>query len=194
MPPVTSKAHVKPHPTSDDAALLDRVRSGEASAFETLVQVNWAPLVGYAARIVGDVDAAEDVVQEALVRFWERRAEWRPKSEARAILYTITRNLGLTHRQAQSARERRASRLPTGSIPVPRTPIQDLDQHEADAALESAIQALPPRRREVLILARFNGLSYRLIAEIMKISVPTVANHMSAALADLDRALSEYLS
>ena len=189
----TSRALASHLPSPDGADLLDRVRDGDPSAFEWLLRANWAPLVGYAARIVGDVDAAEDVVQEAFVRFWERRGEWRPRSEVRAILYTIARNLALNQRQAELARDRRTQGLLRGSIPPPRTPVQDLDQSEADAALESAIRALPPRRREALVLARFNGLSYRLIAEIMKISVPTVANHMSAALADLDRALSSYL-
>ncbi|MBI4520599.1 MAG: sigma-70 family RNA polymerase sigma factor, partial [Gemmatimonadetes bacterium] len=64
-----------------------------------------------------------------------------------------------------------------------------LPSAELRAEVEAAIGKLAPRRREVFHLARYHGFSYREIAQAMGISVQTVANHMSAALADLRKSL-----
>ena len=64
-----------------------------------------------------------------------------------------------------------------------------VEQAEERAAVERAIAALPPRRREIFILVRVHGLSYGEVAEILQISPQTVANQMSAALTTLRRLL-----
>jgi RNA polymerase sigma-70 factor (ECF subfamily) len=60
--------------------------------------------------------------------------------------------------------------------------------------VESAITALPERRREIFVLSRYHGLSYREIAEVLEISPQTVANQLSAALATLRESLASHRS
>jgi RNA polymerase sigma-70 factor (ECF subfamily) len=69
------------------------------------------------------------------------------------------------------------------------TPLELAERAELREVLIKAVDALPPRRREVFVLARFHGRSYRDIADIMDISPQTVANQVSAAVRDLRRRL-----
>jgi len=173
-----------------DHELMERVHAGEIDAFDELLGRYWAPLVAYAARLVGSRDAAEDVVQETMIRVWEQRTEWTPGQHLRAFLYRITRNLALNEqakgrvRREWAERERHRPRRPEP------TPSEVAAQRALRENIERAIEALPERRREVFVLARYHGHSYSEIAELMGVSRQTVANQMSAALDQLRTALA----
>ena len=173
--------------------LLASVREGDTRALQALIDLYWTPLLGFASGILRCEDAAEDVVQRAFIRFWERRETWQPGSEPRLILYTVVRNLALNQLESDRARVRRRS-APLIPRPSIATPAQLLDESELVRALESAIDLLPPRRREALVLARFHHLSHAEIAEVMGLAQRTVTNHITTALAELETALSRYLA
>lgn len=171
--------------------LPDDVRTGTASTLDELLKLHWHPLVSYASHLLDSADAAEDVVQETFLRLWERRTEW-SHTDSVSFLYRITRNLALNE---QRRRKVRARWLLTGE-PLRRpgpTPLESAQESELRGAVEHALHALPPRRREAFVLARFHGLSYRQIAKVMGTSPQTTANQISAALVDLRRALEPFL-
>jgi RNA polymerase sigma-70 factor, ECF subfamily len=174
---------------SRDHSLMQRVQAGDVSALDEVLQRYWQPLVSYAAGLIGDQDRAEDAAQEAILRLWNRRTEWDPSPNLRAFLYQITRNLALTANARAAARERRreaAQWEPTAPVP---TPLEVLQGNALRERIEARIVDLPPRQREVFILARYHGHSYREIAEIMDVSPQTVANQMSSALAQVREAI-----
>lgn len=172
--------------------LLDEVRAGSANALQSLIDLYWHPLLSFASRITGCDDTAEDIVQCAFIRFWERRERWVPGSAPKLILYTVVRNLALNQLDSDRARLRRST---DPSLPKPSvaTPAQLLDEGELLRALEAALNSLPPRRREALILARFQNLTHAEIAEVMGLVPRTVTNHISIALAELEVAIGRYL-
>jgi RNA polymerase sigma-70 factor (family 1) len=174
---------------SRDHSLMQRLQAGDVTALDEVLQRYWHPLVSYAAGLLDDHDRAEDVAQEAILRLWDRRSQWAPSPKLRAFLYRITRNLALTDRAREAARERRRTAVQREPrMPVP-TPLEVLEGTALRERIEALIDNLPPRRREVFILARYHGHSYREIAEIMDVSPQTVANHMSAALAQVREAV-----
>jgi RNA polymerase sigma-70 factor (ECF subfamily) len=174
-------------------AWIEQLRLGNTDALEQLLATYWQPLFDYAVRILLNADAAQDVVQQAFIRLWRDRRDWRSGSSPRALLFTIVRNLALNERRSQRLRERwLGSGQPARAGPAP--PDQVLEYNELSAAVTHAIEQLPLRRREVFTLARFQGLSYQEIADLMGISVQTVANQMSLAMADLRRALGDFWS
>ncbi|MBI4420782.1 MAG: sigma-70 family RNA polymerase sigma factor [Gemmatimonadetes bacterium] len=176
-----------------DAELLEQIRAGDAGAFGAWLKIRWHPLVRYCARILPSGDSAEDVAQEAFIRFWENRARWKSRSSPRAILYTIARNLALNQRASLATRLRLLTdrRLPAeGRWPSPQ---EGLEAEEFHAALERAIARLPSRQREVLTLSRIDGLSRAEVAEVTGLAPQTVANHLVAALVSLRRALGPFL-
>jgi RNA polymerase sigma-70 factor (ECF subfamily) len=185
-------SHAASSADPSDVVLLARIRSGDTGALESLLGQYWTRLTTYAALLLDSEDVAEDVVQEAFVRLWEYRERWGLEGSVRALLYTITRNAALDQRKGA----RRRQRIQAGSREVSRqvsTPADHAEGHELQVAVEAAIASLPTRRKEVFMLARYDGLSYGQIAEAMGISLQTVANHFSLALADLRRSLAPFL-
>lgn len=184
------------HPVPDEALtgatdrrLMEAVAAGSREAFGVLVERYWVRLVGFSTGILDSPDGAEDVVQEAFIRVWARRSDWTPHGSVTGYLYAVTRNLSLNAlRRRCRIRERHEHAAQLHPV-LPRDPGEILEERRIDRFLEEAIRALPERRREVFLLARFHGLSYGQIAQVMAISPQTVANQMSAALDDLRGAL-----
>jgi len=186
----------QPVPLADVTAreLMERIRGGDTAALDELLHRNWRPLVLFAMGFVQGVDAAEDVVQDVFVRVWQRRREWEPTGSVRAYLYRITRNLSLNEQRARGVRERspRFARGRTQRM-APVTPAEHLEADELKTAVDAAVAALPERRRQVFILARYHGLSRQQIAEVMGISPQTVGNQLTSALATLRQGLAPFL-
>lgn len=181
-----------PAPPSDEE-LMTRVGLGDHQAFGELVMRHWRSLVSFSRRHVDEVDTAEDLAQETFARVWAHRGRWSPGGSARGYLLRIARNLALQERERR--RVRLAWRLRESAAPAARAEQEDLIEEDGlRRALADAVKALPERRRDVLVLARFHGLTYREISQVLGISEQTVANHMSAALADLRNRLTHLRS
>ena len=170
---------------------LVRIRAGERDAFEGLVNATWGDLVEHLTWILGSRDAAEDAGQEAFTRLWERRERWEAGS-ARALVFRIGRNLAFDARRRERVRrdwaEREAIVVQSGAGP------DDLAAaSECERAFRKALSALTPARREVIELVRLRGLSHQEAAEALEISLQTVANRMTLALADLRVLLADVL-
>ena len=176
-----------------DAELMVRVGYGEEAPLRELLQRHWKAIVGYAGAFV-DPDAAEDVAQETFLRVSAHAGRWQPLGPVRAYLLHIARNIALNERRRQAGRR---SALEAAQSMLARrsavTPGEWLDESELRAAILRALDAMPERRREVFALIRFGGLSYREAAAVMGTSEQTTANQMSAAMADLRRALNPIL-
>ena len=191
--PASIPAGARPDGRSGPAELLAGVREGNAWALQALIDLYWTSLVGFASGILRCEDAAEDVVQRAFIRFWERRDAWQRGSDPKLILYTVARNLALNQLESDRARIRRSS-APLVPRPSIATPAQLLEEAELVRVLERAIELLSPRRREALVLARFHSMTHAEIAEVMGLAQRTVTNHITAALAELEIALRRYLA
>lgn len=186
--PTTDPAPAEP------AELLRRLRAGDELALQRILDDHWAPLVSFVTRIVGRVDAAEDIAQRTFVRLWERRETWSIEGSLRGLLFRIARNLAISAQRSAGARTRAVDRMgaePSGASE--RGPADALADSELNRELERAIDALPERRREVFILRALHGLSYAEIAAVMEISQQTVANQLSRGLATLRESLGHLL-
>jgi len=180
-------------PTAAGLPSVERLQDGDERALEQLVTELWWPLVRYAERITGSADA-EDAVQSAFVRLWRRRAELATGGSLRSLLYTMTRNAAIDacrRERRLAARAAAAGGLALDSAPP--TPLAHAQEAELARLAEAAVSRLAPRRQAVFRLVREHGLSYDETAEVLGLSVQTVANHMSLALADLRRALGPTL-
>jgi RNA polymerase sigma-70 factor, ECF subfamily len=194
---VVMPRHVQDPPLAQqtDQALMVRIREGDRAGYRILLERYWTPLASYASGIVGMQDAAEDVVQDAFIRVWTHRAQWTPTGTVGAYLYRITRNLALNARRdsASEAQRRHQGGKQLLASKGSQDPAEDFATRSLQREVEAAIAALPERRREVFMLARYHGLSYREIGETMGIAVQTVANQMGAALGELREKLSRHL-
>src|SRR5690606_130890 len=174
-------------PDARDGGLLRRLQEDDAAALEEVLGLYWTPLLEYVLQIVGSVDGAEDVVQEAFIELWSRRKACH--TSIRAYLYRAARNMALNKQRNDKRRLRLLVRgdLEHGA-PRPPTPEEVFDGRGLERTMARAIARLPERRREIFQLVRYHGMTYREVADVMEISPQTVANQMSAALAALREA------
>lgn len=173
------------------APLMAAIRDGSEPALGRLMDLCWPELVRYAARQLGEVEFARDIAQEAFVQIWERRRAWKPRGSARAYLYRIVRNLVIDEKRKQAVRRRWVARRELSPTRHPANPAEELDATLLAEVFETAVAALPDRRREVFELVFMRGLSHEEVAGVMAISAQTVANQMSSALRTVRRAVTE---
>ena len=182
----------EPPADADDIALVGRLALDDGQALAQLMARYWQPMVSFAMEKVRSQDAAEDLVQEAFVRVWERRRQLRPHASPRAYLYRVLRNLLIDEYRRRRLRDRFSLVAGGNDISDEPSPIAVLEADEAARAARQAIAALPERRRDVFVLAHLHGLSYKEVAEALGITTRTVANHMTLALAQLREAMAGY--
>lgn len=150
-----------------DHDLMARVARGDQQAFRILVHRHAALAHRLARRIVGNDAAAEDIVQDALLRVWVNAARWRPEAAFRTWLYRVVVNHCLNAR-------RRAADLPLSAAGDPAGPddaAATLERGERDRALAAAVDALPARQRAAVVLTYQEGLSNTEAAAVLDASV-----------------------
>jgi len=155
-----------------DEALLLAYGAGDPVAARALTLRLSPRVLSYAARMLGDRAEAEDVTQDAMMRLWRQAAQWRMgEAKVTTWLYRVVANL-CTDR----LRKRRGQPLETAPEPEdPALSAADALQNQARAAaLEAALQALPERQRQAVILRHLEGLANPEIAEVMEIGVEAV--------------------
>jgi RNA polymerase sigma-70 factor, ECF subfamily len=168
-------------PSPPDRELVVRVRLGDAAAFAALVRRHLRPAVRLAARLLGDDDAAEDVVQESFLAVLEAVDTF---DEARSFapwFYRIVANRCSNERRARARRPTEA--LPPGLATERPGPERDAERSRLRGRLGAALAALPDRQREVLLLYDVDGFTGPEIAELLGISSGTVRWHLHQARA-----------
>lgn len=135
--------------------------------------------------VPGHADA-EDVVQEAFVRFWKSRQR---VADPAAYLYACVRHGALDWRRGQSRRCQREAAAARSE--VERWFTGPLDEQERRATLEAALLQLPENQREVLVMKIWGGLSFPQIAAALDISPNTAASRYRYALGKLREQLAE---
>ncbi len=159
--------------------------------FESFVREQHPALCAYAYRYVGSRDAAEEVVQDVLLRVWCRRDRL---AQIDLIPYVYR---SVAHAAISRIRSERAMRTRDLRLEHDSAASADADQPESTEDLElrvrQAIEALPERCRLVFLLSRDAGLTYAAIAERLGISPKTVENQIVRALRQLRTSLKPYL-
>ncbi len=183
------------HPSAANAAdrhLMARLATGDEAALEDILERHWGSLLDYAARWLDTPDVAQDLVQEAFIRLWDRRARWDGQSGARPILFRMVRNLAIDHRRQAAANERRLKSLPAAP---PVSPIADgLEETELIDAVYQALERLNPREREIVVLSRIQGLTRAEVAAVTGLAPGTVSNLLSLGMTRLWRAVERLIA
>ncbi len=179
-----------------DEELLLRFNQGEIEAFELLVRRYERELYGYLRRYLGDANLAEDVFQTTFLQIYLKSKQYQEGRRVRPWLYTIATNQAIDtlrrvgRHQAVSLDEQR-EQSGEGDAPGLTDLLESWTPRSAmvRAAIASAsVDELPEHLRQVLLLAYYQGLKYREVADIVGIPVGTVKSRLHAALMKLNEA------
>ncbi len=143
----------------------------------------------YATRLLGNFDAAQDIVQEVFLRMEQHGSEI---EQERAWAYRTARNLVIDHFRRKTSPKRQRGGEAAGIFDLPAeatrfSPALLAEKKETLNMLSEKMNDLPDRHREVLRLKFQEGLKYAEIAEVLKLSVPTVGWLLHEAIGMLRR-------
>ena len=174
---------MRPFIPSDD--LLSACRAGDREAFGRLFDLCRDRVYAVALGICGDRAAAADVSQEVFMKLLTRLPQFDGRASFPTWLYRIAVNAALDHQRAARRIVPLSETLEDG-----RRVEDDYARRERRRRVERAVQDLPPKLRAPLVLRHIEGLAYSEIAEVLGLSLGTVASRLSRAHARLARELA----
>lgn len=177
--------------------VLERVAAGDVDAFDRLMRVHQDRLLAVCWRMLGSRAEAEDATQEVFIKAYRKAGSLQPRGR----LYTWLYRVAVNHCLNELRRRRIVRFFPLVSSESPDGEARrDLDPREGAADPETAaaareqwrqterlIASLPANQRSVVILAKFEGLSYREISEVLEISEGAVESRLFRAMRTLRR-------
>jgi len=186
-----------------DAEVMLRVKAGDQSAFDYLVQKYRRPLVSFMYRMARNTAAAEDLAQEVFLRVYRSRQTYEASAKFTTWLYRIATNLAVNH-----ARDTRHERPEvTVSLDEPdeetgttldvadgtMTAEEALVRRERMAAIRSKVEALPERQKLAVIMHKYQQMDYKQIADVLKLSESATKSLLFRAYQTLREQLKEFL-
>jgi RNA polymerase sigma-70 factor, ECF subfamily len=193
--PVSSRTDLS---DCSDEDLLNELRRGNREAFGQLVRRYERELYGYLRRYLSDASLAEDVFQNTFLQVFVKSSQYESGRPVRPWLYTIATNQAIDamrrngRHTAVSLDEQRAdpgegelARLLEMLQSRGPSPVESATAQERREQVRAGVEKLPDFLRQVLLLAYYQGLKYREIADILEIPVGTVKSRLHAALVKL---------
>jgi RNA polymerase sigma-70 factor, ECF subfamily len=187
-----------PNPGSeDDLALIELVLAGNRRAFEPLVRRHERRVFRVALAVLGNVEDAEDTMQDTFVKAFRHLDQFRRESRFTTWLTRIAVNTAIQKRQARKGSVSldespgTESQLPPGRFePWTADPEKLYGKQEVRRLVEAAIQILPPIYREALVLRDVEEMSAVEAAEALRITVPALKSRLLRARLLLRQSLS----
>ena len=199
---------VENHPSTDtpydqdpDVILYMDFQKGNTASFETLMHKYYGRIFNFLGRMTGNRDTAEDLTQEVFVRVYKAVSSYQPQSKFQTWIYTIAKNLALN--------ELRRSKRSVVSLDAPvdggdgemvrqvadprsPSPASGLLIEEKQRIIREAVESLPENQRVVVLLRRYDNLSYAEIANAMGCTVEAVKSLLSRARVNLKERLMKH--
>jgi RNA polymerase sigma-70 factor (ECF subfamily) len=186
-----------------DAEMMLRVKAGDDSAFDYLVQKYRRPIISFMYRMAHNAAAAEDLAQEVFLRVYRSRGNYEPSAKFSTWLYRIATNLGVNFaRDTRHERPENVTNLDepdeeTGQAPdlADKTPNveEEILRRERLAAIRQKVEALPERQRMAVLMHKYQQMDYRQIADVLKLSESATKSLLFRAYETLRQELKEFV-
>ena len=176
----------------DDEALIKKIQQGSHEAFVETVNRHSNRFYRIAYRLVSNKNDAEDVVQEAFLKLWDRPTLWKPGKGAKFTtwFYKVVINLCFDYNK-----KKRPMGLPEGIELADQKPGPEalVDGHRRQVVLEKLIRELPERQQLALNLCFYEGLSNKAAAEILGVKVKALQSLIMHGKSTLKEKVKQHL-
>ena len=189
--------------SQSDADIMLRVKAGDQSAFEYLVQKYRRPMVSFMYRMARNAAVAEDLAQEVFLRVYRSRETYEASAKFSTWLYRIATNLAVNH--ARDTRHERPEvqvsldephedtgttlELPDASLNAE----QQMVRKERLLAIRRKVEALPEQQRLAVIMHKYQQMDYKQIADVLKKSESATKSLLFRAYETLREQLKEFI-
>lgn len=191
-----------PDPASD-AAIMLRVAAGDEAGFNFLVSKHHAAIARFLFRMVHNQAVAEELAQEVFLRVYRSRDSYRAEAKFTTWLYRIATNLAVNHAR-DTKHERAAQNVyldapdeETGTTPDVADDEMTVEQRmlrdERMASIRKHVMALPERQRMAVLMHKYQGLDYKQIGEVLKLSESATKSLLFRAYQTLRERLKDFV-
>ncbi len=186
-----------------DAEVMLELRSGNMAAFDVLLSKYRKPIVHFMFRMVHNQAVAEELAQEVFLRIYRSRETYRAEARFSTWLYRIATNLGVNHAR-DTRHERTASTIyldepdsETGTTPdvADSTPSAEANilRRERMNAIRQHVMALPERQKTAVLMHKYEGMDYKQIGEVLKLSESATKSLLFRAYQTLRDKLKDFV-
>jgi RNA polymerase sigma-70 factor (ECF subfamily) len=157
------------------------LKEGDEKAFKSIFDQYYRPLTLFAAKYVGDVEEAKEVVQEFFIRLWARHSDLQIRFSLKMYLYQGVRNASLNYIASSKVAQRRMRDYYNPQYTNDNA-LEHMLVAEQEELIMQAIDRLPLKCREIFFMSRMEKLTNQAIADKLQLSVKTVEAQISIAL------------
>jgi RNA polymerase sigma-70 factor (ECF subfamily) len=186
-----------------DAEVMLELRSGNMAAFDVLLAKYRKPIMHFMFRMVHNQAVAEELAQEVFLRVYRSRETYRAEARFSTWLYRIATNLGVNHAR-DTRHERSASTVyldepdsETGTTPdvADSTPSAEAGilRRERMNAIRQHVMALPERQKTAVLMHKYEGMDYKQIGEVLKLSESATKSLLFRAYQTLREKLKDFV-
>lgn len=192
---IQDKSAQQPRPLEEKQWVRKVREKSDRRAFEKIFRAYYKRLCHFAYGYVG-AESAEDVVQTVFLKIWDKKDDWNPPGTVKQYLFAAVRNEALNVIRRQRVETDAEETIVHIFGELKKRSYKEEDGEETERlkkAIQTGINQLPPRCRQIFILNRRSGLSYSEIAGVLDVSFSTVSTQMGRALKHLQSHLSDLL-
>lgn len=165
-----------------DRLLKNQLAEGDETAFSDFYGLYWESLYKYVISVLPDEDETADVVQETFIAFWNLRKKIKRIASLKAYLFIMARNKAFKQLKINLRKREILEKFLCFYADVDEHTEQLVNAHDLAVAIDSEIDKLPEKMRQIFILSRKENLSYNEIAERLHLSDLTVKKQINNAL------------
>ncbi|WP_270087117.1 RNA polymerase sigma factor [Sphingobacterium sp. SYP-B4668] len=174
----------------NEQEILTLLKHGDKKAFEVIYSKYAHKIAIKLIQLLKSEELAQDVLQDVFLKLWENRASIDPALSFNAYIYKIAKNISLNKFRSSLMDQRYRSSLVNNEF---YNPIEEnLFKKDCSNILEKALQFLTDRQRQVFVLHRIEGKSYKEISEELNISYSAINQHLQAANKHLKHVLKPH--
>jgi RNA polymerase sigma-70 factor (ECF subfamily) len=187
----------------DDATVMLELRAGNIAGFDFLIQKYRKPIIHFMYRMVHNQAVAEELAQEVFLRVYRSRETYRAEARFSTWLYRIATNLGVNYAR-DNRHERMASTVyldeadsETGTTPDVADTTPDAEskllRQERLSAIREHVMALPERQRMAVLMHKYEGMDYKQIGDVLKLSESATKSLLFRAYQTLREKLKAFI-
>ena len=187
-----------------DAEIMLRVREGDDVGFNFLIEKYRKPIINFMYRMVHNQAVAEELAQEVFLRVYRSRQTYRAEAKFTTWLYRIATNLGVNH--ARDTKHERAAQTIYLDQPDPETGTtpdvadlhpgaeEEMVKDERMKAIRKHVMALPERQRTAVLMHKYQGMDYKEIGAVLRLSESATKSLLFRAYQTLRERLKEFVA
>lgn len=169
-----------------DNVIMEHVQDGQIEKTAILFERHYVRMYNFFLRLTGSTSTSEDLVQEVFLRILKYRSTYQGQGKFLVWMYQIARNVHIDFLRKQKSAFTLDEQFEEPDANVP-SPGQSYEQKQDAALVQEALCRLPLKKREVLILSRYQNMKYKDIAQLFGCHIGTVKAQVHRAVKELGR-------